>query len=186
MSLKLAHLGSSSTRIASPLWGREPSAEPGTKRMIFTIDSSPGNLAPVFDAILQRAQTLCDAAYGSLMLYDGESFRAAAVYFVSEAFSERLREGFRVVDTPFAQRLLDRAGFVHVPDFAEVDHQIARAAVELTGVRTRLVVPLRKEMYCLVQSPPFAGKCGHFPTSRSRCCRTSLLRRPLRWRMRGS
>ena len=125
--------------------GREPSAEPGTKRMIFTIDSSPGNLAPVFDAILQRAQTLCDAAYGSLMLYDGESFRAAAVYFVSEAFAERLREGFRVVDTPFAQRLLDGAGFVHVPDFAEVDHQIARAAVELTGVRTRLVVPLRKD-----------------------------------------
>jgi class 3 adenylate cyclase len=99
----------------------------------------------VFDAILQRAQTLCDAAYGSLMLYDGESFRAAAVYFVSEAFAERLREGFRVVDTPFAQRLLDGAGFVHVPDFAEVDHQIARAAVELTGVRTRLVVPLRKD-----------------------------------------
>src|SRR5262245_18943100 len=114
-----------------------------TAEVLQVINSSPGNLTPVFESILEKSHALCGVAYGSLQLWDGTMFRAVAVHDVPEALAIRLREGF--VPGPYMRRLIDDgADFGQIPDMAEVDSPMARATID-AGIRTLLWVPLRKD-----------------------------------------
>jgi GAF domain-containing protein len=95
-----------------------------TAEVLQVINSSPGDLGPVFDSILEKAHTLCGAEFGSLFLYDGEHFRAIASHGVPEELASRLREGIGAKDSRGSQQLIAGAPFAHIHDSALEEHAV--------------------------------------------------------------
>ena len=117
-----------------------------TAEVLGVINSSPGDLAPVFDAILEKAHSLCGADHGNLTIFDGEHFRVAATHEMPEQFAERLRQPFQPYPGGPQERLLAGERLIHIPDQAarEPTNPVTRAAID-AGVRTLLFVPLRRD-----------------------------------------
>jgi GAF domain-containing protein len=122
-----------------------------TSEVLKVISSSPGELKPVFDAMLEKAMRVCDATFGHLATYDGTRFHTVAIQGVPAPFAEFRRQNPPVYgpDTGVG-RLLTGERFVHFIDAADTDvyrrgDPNQRAVVDLGGARTMLVVALLKD-----------------------------------------
>src|SRR3954452_21193785 len=122
-----------------------------TAEVLQVINASPGDLAPVFDAMLEKALHICDAAFGIMWTFDGGAAGIGAMCRVPEAFTEFLiREPPGIgPDTVFGRAVLERR-VIHIPDCVagEIYRRqvpLAVAAVELGGVRSLLMAPLIKD-----------------------------------------
>src|SRR6516165_4463394 len=118
-----------------------------TAEVLQVINSSPGDLAPVFDAILEKAHTVCGADSGGLVLYDGERLYAVATRGYPEEYATLVHKGGPPHLVSAFQRLRQGERLVHVPDAAALQSPppITRAAIEIAGVRTSLSIPLRRD-----------------------------------------
>jgi GAF domain-containing protein len=123
-----------------------------TAEVLQVINSSPGDLAPVFEAIVEKAHTLCSAVCGSLQLWDGEKFRSVAARGFPEALVEGLQHGYIPGPNHPCRPLLSGGHIAHCADLAEINDPLTRAGgVALGGVGTILFVALRKDTALLGQ-----------------------------------
>jgi len=120
-----------------------------TAEVLQVINSSPGDLAPVFDAILQKALQLCDASFGNVVSYDGEAMTFVAEFGHRE-FGDWVRKNRSMQPGPTMARLVGGENVAHIEDLAATEdyragHALRRAHVDIGGFRRQLVVALRKD-----------------------------------------
>ena len=123
-----------------------------TSEVLKVISSSPGDLKPVFEAILENATRICEAKFANLLLYEDGDFRRVALHGAPPAWadSNERQPIFRPSETNPIARLVSTKQPVHVPDMAAERAYLERepvvvSVVEAAGARTLLSVPMLKE-----------------------------------------
>ena len=123
-----------------------------TSEVLKVISSSPGELQPVFDAMLENATRLCGAKFSTLMLVEGDQLRRVALHNAPSALVEHLRS--RPLFRPHPKSAAGRAAATKQVAFDDDLRTTQRyrdgeplvvAAVQLGGYRTVMSVPMLKD-----------------------------------------
>ena len=116
-----------------------------TSEVLKVISSSPGELAPVFQAMLENATRICEASFGNLLLYENGLLRRVAFHNTPTPYTE-FNETNPLLDpekVPTLGRLVQTKQAVQVADIAVVEPD--SPIFHLGGARTLLVVPMLKD-----------------------------------------
>ena len=120
-----------------------------TAEVLQVISSSPGELEPVFNSMLENATRICEAKFGTLWLREGDAFRAVALHNAPPAYAEARRRELRLRPPP--DTALGRAA--STKQVIQIDDITTHrsydpdwlAAIELGNYRTIVCVPMLKD-----------------------------------------
>ena len=142
-----------------------------TAEILQTINESPGDLTPVFDAMVESAMRLCQADYGHVYSYDGKLLHLVAAHGDPRYVNWIKEGGPRAPEgTLTFTRILGGEPLVHLADISKdvsyrTGNQRAKTIVDQFGIHTLLTVPLRKEETLLggfvlyrLEAKPFSDK----------------------------
>jgi GAF domain-containing protein len=116
-----------------------------TADVLRVISSSPGDLQPVFEAMLQNAVRVCDAKFGMLFRFDGSAFHMAARINAPPEYAEFQERRGRFLPLPGSnlERAMQTHRVCHTADLAA--EAIPSIAGSLAGARSVVCVPMLKE-----------------------------------------
>src|SRR5262245_29062838 len=116
-----------------------------TSKVLSVISSSPGDLEPVFQAMLENATRICDAKFGFLFRYDDGAFQPMAMLNVPPALTDFMRQRgpYRPEPGLPLHRLLQTKRAVHTID--QATEKVQTPAAKLAGARSHISVPMLKE-----------------------------------------
>src|SRR5262249_7114619 len=116
-----------------------------TSEVLRVISSSPGELEPVFQAMLENALRICEAKFGTMYRYDGDMFHPTAVLNAPPALSGFLQQrgAFQPPSGTPLHRLLRTKSVVHSAD--DSADRVPRPPSNRAGARPHVAVPMLSE-----------------------------------------
>jgi GAF domain-containing protein len=120
-----------------------------TSEVLKVISSSPGELEPVFNAMLENAVRICGAKFGNLFIREGDAFRISATYGAPSAYVEFLiKERLFRPDPKYGLgQLVKTKELYHLADITTVatyGDKLREATIHLAGARTLIALPMLK------------------------------------------
>jgi two-component system, NtrC family, sensor kinase len=122
-----------------------------TSEVLETISSSTGDLAPVFDKMLENATRICGAKFGTMTLYEDGGFRTVALYNAPKIYADtQLYKRIRPHPESGLSAVEKTHETVHIDDIRTEPPYIegnpnVRALADLAGARTLVIVPMLKD-----------------------------------------
>ena len=122
-----------------------------TSEVLQVISSSPGELAPVFSAMLENATRICGATFGIMWLHEGDGFRVGALHNTPTAFADERRREPTIhphAESPLGRvfrtrQVVQIADITAMQGYVEGNRPLV-ALAEFGGARTIVAVPMFK------------------------------------------
>jgi GAF domain-containing protein len=115
-----------------------------TSEVLKVISTSPGELEPVFQSMLENATRICEASFGNLVLIEGNEPRIAAMFGAPPALEEYRRREPIIRGGPMV-RMFETKSMISVTDLAADEIYASSAVARLGGARAFIGVPMLKD-----------------------------------------